>query len=117
MLEKPVFLQGLFPFHGAGLNRPHPFTPELIYKVPNDRRAQLVYFRGGNPSDELIYVLFKRDSKPMRYFPIGAKAAVHVELAVVEDLEPGTVLDISFAAPEHLSGSVLLDIGLVEIEA
>jgi hypothetical protein len=117
MLEKPVFLQGVFPFEGAGLNKPRAFTPALTYKVPDDRRAQLVYFRGGNPSAELIYVLFKRDSKPMRYFPIGAKASTHVELAVVEDLDPGTVLEIFAAAPEGLASSVLLDIGLVEIEA
>jgi hypothetical protein len=117
MLEQPVFLQGLFPFEGAGLNKPRPFEPALTYKVPADRRAQLIYFRAGNPTAELVYVLFKRDSKPMRYFPIGAKASTHVELAVVEDLEPGTVLDVSIAAAESVNGSVLLDIGLVEIEA
>lgn len=117
MLEKPVFLQGLFPFEGAGLNKPRPVMPELTYKVPADRRAQMVYFRGGNPTAELIYVLLKRDSKPMRYFPLGAKDGSHVELAVVEDLEPGTLLQVMIAAPEGVSGSVLLDIGLVEIEA
>src|SRR5581483_5203199 len=102
MLEKPVFLQGVFPFEGAGLNKPRAFTPDLTYRVPGVRRAQLIYFRAGNPMPELIYVLFKRDSKPMRYFPIGAKASVHVELAVVEDLEPGTVLEISVAGEEGL---------------
>ena len=117
MLEKPVFLQGLFPYEGAGLNKPRTFTPALNYRVPNDRRAQLVYFRAGNPSNELIYVLFQRNSKPMRYFPIGAKGATHVELAVVEDLEPGTVLDVLVGAPETLNSSVLIDVGLVEIEA
>jgi hypothetical protein len=117
MLEKPVFLQGLFPYEGAGLNKPRAFAPGLTYKVPNDKRAQLVYFRSGNPADDLIYVLFQRNSKPMRYFPVGAKASTHVELAVVEDLEPGTVLDVLIAAPETLKASVLLDIGIVEIEA
>lgn len=117
MLEKPIFLQGLFPFEGTGLNKPRAFQQELTYKVPSDRRAQLVYFRGGNPTAELVYVLLQRDSSPMRYFPIGAKSSTHVELAVVEDLEPGTVLDVSIAAAEGISGSVVLDIGLVEIEA
>ena len=117
MLEKPVFLQGLFPYEGAGLNNPRRFTPELTYKVPEDRRAQLVYFRAGNPLDELVYVLFKRNGKPMRYFPVGAKAATHVELAVVEDLDPGTSLDVLIAAPETIAATLLLDIGLVEIEA
>jgi hypothetical protein len=117
MLEKPVFLQGLFPFEGAGLNKPRAFASALSYKVPNDKRAQLIYFRAGNPAEELVYVLFQRNSKPMRYFPIGAKAATHVELAVVEDLEPGTILDVLIAAPEAVKASVLLDIGIVEIEA
>jgi hypothetical protein len=117
MLEKPVFLQGLFPFEGVGLNKPRAFAAALNYKVPNDKRAQLIYFRAGNPSEELVYVVFQRNSKPMRYFPIGAKAGTHVELAVVEDLEPGTVLDVLIAAPEDLKATVLLDVGLVEIEA
>lgn len=117
MMEKPVFLQGLFPFKGAGLNNPSAFQPRLTYKVPSDKRAQLVYFRAGNPAEELIYVLLKRDGKPMRYFPIGAKGATHVELAVVEDLEPETVLEVLLAAPEELNNSVLLDLSLVEIEA
>lgn len=117
MLEKPVFLQGLFPYKGVGLNQPLPFAPELSYKVPDDKRAQLVYFRAGNPLEELVYVLFRRDGKPMRYFPVGGKASTHVELAVVEDLEPGTSLEVLIAGPENVTASLLLDIGLVEIEA
>jgi hypothetical protein len=117
MLEKPVFLQGLFPYGGGGLNEPRAFTKELTYKVPDDRRAQLVYFRAGNPESDLVYVVFKRNGKAMRYFPVGAKAASHVELAVVEDLDPGTLLEVLIAAPENITASLLLDIGLVEIEA
>ncbi|MBV8052163.1 MAG: hypothetical protein JOZ80_13285 [Acidobacteriaceae bacterium] len=117
MVEKPVFLQGAFGFSGTGLDKPSAFKPALSYKVPFDKRAQLVYFRAGNASAELIYVVLMRDSKPMRYFPIGAKGATHVELAVVEDLQPDTVLEVVLAAPEGLSDSVLLDMGLVEIEA
>ena len=117
MLEKPVFLQGVFPYGGAGLTNPRPFVPELAYKVPDDRRAQLVYFRAGNPIDELVYVLFKRNGKPMRYFPVGAKGSCHVELAVIEDLEPGTALEVMIAAPEKVFASLVLDIGLVEVEA
>jgi assimilatory nitrate reductase catalytic subunit len=117
VLERPVFLQGLFPYGGVGLTDPRPFVPELTYRVPDDKRAQLVYFRAGNPVDELVYVLFKRNGKAMRYFPIGAKPASHVELAVIEDLEPGTTLEILVAAPEKVFASLMLDIGLVEVEA
>jgi hypothetical protein len=115
MLETPRFLQGVYPFTGAGLSKPVAFAPHVSYKVPFDKRSQLIYFRGGNAADELVYVIFLRDGKPMRYFPIGAKAASHVELAVVEDLEPETVLEILIAAPEGLASSLVLDIGLMEI--
>ena len=36
-------------------------------------------------------------------------------LAVVEDLFPDTKLEIFFAAPEGAAGTVVLDIGLMEI--
>jgi hypothetical protein len=74
-----------------------------------------VYFRGGNSTEELIAVVVMRDGAPMRYFPIGAKAAVHVPLRVVEDLLADTVLEVFLAAPDGLSGTVFVDIGLVEI--
>ena len=116
MLEKPVFLQGWFNFSGTGLDEPAALNPAVTYKVPFDKRAQLVYFRAGNPIDELIYVVLTRDRKAMRYFPIGAKGASHVELAVVEDLQPETVLEVLLAAPAGVTDSVVLDLGLVEIE-
>jgi hypothetical protein len=115
MLENPKFLQGLFSFGGSGLESPVPLQPAVSYRVPFDRRAQLVYFRAGNPSGELVYAVLERNGRPMRYFPIGAKAAVHVELAVVEDLEPETELTVRIGAPNGLQSSVLLDVGLVEI--
>ena len=40
-----------------------------------------------------------RDGKPMRIFPIGAKAAMHVPLAVVEDLMPDSKVEVFVAAP------------------
>jgi len=114
MLEKPKFLQGLFPFRGSGLEHAIPFSPELTYKVPFDKRSQLVYFRAGNSTSELIYLLVKRNNLPMRYFPVGAKDAVHISLAVVEDLHPETLLEVFIAAPNGLEGQVLLDIGFME---
>ena len=115
MLEKPRFFQGLYPFEGAGLAQLIPMKPAVIYKVPFDKRAQLIYFRAGNSSPELIYLVFKRNGVPMRYFPIGAKDATHVSLAVVEDLQPETQLEILLAAPEGVKGSIVLDVGLMEI--
>lgn len=115
MLEKSAFIQGLFSFEGSGLEKPVSFQPPVTYKVPPDKRAQTIYFRGGNPTTELVYVVLTRGGKPMRYFPIGAKAGIHVPLAVVEDISPGTPVELLIAAPAGLKSSVLIDIGMLEI--
>ena len=91
------------------------FGPPLSYTVPFAKRSQLIYFRAGNPSDEMIYIVLMRREEPLRYFPVGARGAVHVPLAVVEDLGPETRVDVLVGAPEGLKSSVLLDIGFVEI--
>jgi assimilatory nitrate reductase catalytic subunit len=110
-----VFRQGIFGFEGQGLEKPAPIDESLHYVVPLGTTAQALYFRGGNSSDELIVVVLVRDGEPMRYFPVGAKAATHVVLRVVEDLDGGTELDLRLAAPEGLTGSVVIDFGLVEV--
>ncbi len=115
MQEKPSFIQGLFQYEGRGLSTPVSFSPPAAYTVSFSKRAQLIYFRAGNPLAEMIYVVLMRRGEPVRYFPIGAKSAVHVPLAVVEDLDPDTTVDVLVGAPEGAAGSVLLDIGFVEI--
>jgi hypothetical protein len=114
MSEKPKFLQGIYPFTGAGLEAPTPLG-DATYTAPADKRAQLIYFRAGNSSADLICLSLFRDGSLMRLFPVGAKADSHVSLAVVEDLEPDTKLEVRVAAPSGVSGSVVLDIGLLEI--
>jgi hypothetical protein len=109
------FLQGVFPFEGKGLDRPAPLGPELSYVVPDGFAAQAVYFRGGNASGELICAVLMRDGKPMRYFPIGARGDVHVSLRVVEDLLAGTSVEVWLAAPAGVSGTAIVDLGLVEV--
>jgi assimilatory nitrate reductase catalytic subunit len=76
--------------------------------------AQALYFRGGNATDELVVAVLIRDGVPMRYFPIGAKGDVHVPLRVVEDIEGGSAIELRVAAPLHLVGTVVVDLGLVE---
>jgi assimilatory nitrate reductase catalytic subunit len=115
MISKSVFLQGVFAFEGAGLDKPTLIDPTLAYTVPGGVTTQPLYFRGGNSADELITVVLVRDGAPMRYFPIGARASTHVALAVVEDLEDGTTLELHVSAPEGLSGAVVVDLGLVEV--
>ena len=72
-------------------------------------------FRGGNSLDDLVCVVLLRDGAPMRFFPIGAKSEVHVPLRVVEDLAAGTVLELHASAPDGASGTLVVDLGLVEV--
>ena len=99
MLTQNRFLQGVYPFDGAGLDKPAPLSAELSYVVPDGVVAQALYFRGGNTTDELVIVVLMRDGVPMRYFPIGAKCDVHVPLRVVEDIEGGSVVELQLSAP------------------
>ncbi len=116
MLEStPRVVTGIFRFQGAGYERMDLLHARLSYTVPPDKRAQLIYFRAGNSSPEMICLALLRNGQPMRFFPIGAKAAEHVSLAVVEDLPPDAKLEVFIAAPEGVAGTIALDMGLVEI--
>jgi hypothetical protein len=115
MLEKPAFIQGLFAYQGRGLGSPISFEPPVTYVVPSDKRAQTIYFRAGNPAAEMVYLVLTRNEVPMRYFPVGAKGAIHVPLAVVEDLSPDSRIEVLVAAPEGLQSSALVDVGFMEI--
>ncbi|MEP6716925.1 MAG: molybdopterin oxidoreductase [Terriglobia bacterium] len=115
MLEKPAFIQGVFAFEGRGLYQPCKLDPPVTYRVPADKRAQTIYFRAGNSSDQLIYLVLTSGGRPMRYFPVGAKGAVHVPLAVIEDLTPGSEVEVLAAAPAG-NATVVLDIGFMEID-
>jgi hypothetical protein len=111
----PRFLQGVFVFEGKGLDQPAPIDGLPGHLVPDGVVAQAVYFRGGNSAAELICVVLVRDGRPMRYFPIAAKGDVHVPLRVVEDLDAGTSVELWLAAPVGVTGSVVVDLGLVEV--
>jgi assimilatory nitrate reductase catalytic subunit len=115
MHSKPVFLQGIFSFTGQGLEKPVLVHESLRHVVPFGVTAQALYFRGGNSSDSLICAVLARDGVPMRYFPIGAQDGTHVALRVVEDLDGGTEISLQLAAPEGLTGSVVIDFGMVEV--
>ena len=111
----PRFLQGIFAFIGQGLDAPFLLDPSLTYTVPPGSSTQPVYFRGGNSAEDMIYLTLMRDGAPMRYFPIAMKGATHVSLRVVEDLLSDTVIEVFLGAPQGLSGTVVVDVGLVEI--
>jgi len=113
-LKNPNSCKACITSPGRGLDLPQSFATPVLYKVPFDKRSQMVYFRAGNSSAELIYVVLMRDGKAMRYFPLGAKSATHVPLAVLEDLHPDTLMEVLLAAPTGTSGSLILDIGFTE---
>ena len=111
---KNIFLQGIFPFDGAGLEKAVPIHSQLSHFVPDGVINQTLYFRGGNSSAELITVVLMRDGVPMRYFPIGARGDVHVPLRVVEDIDGGSLIELRLLADTGVSGSVVVDMGMVE---
>ncbi len=115
METTPRFLQGVFAFAGHGLDKFGPVGPGLVYAVPADKRAQLIYLRAGNSSGALITFVLMQDGKPARYFPVGAHGSVHVPLAVVEDLEPDTKVELVIGALAGESGMVVVDVGILEI--
>jgi len=115
MEETPRFIQGVYSFKGKGLAQVSPFRSPVTYKVPFDKRAQLIYLRAGNSTPELIYIALLRGKAAFRYFPIGAKSAIHVQLAIVEDIDPESELELAVGAPEGLEGQVMIDLGLLEI--
>jgi hypothetical protein len=110
----PRFLQGRFAFHGKGFDTLADIDDTLSLTVPAGSTVQAVYFRGGNSSDEMVTVALMHDGKPVRYFPIGAKGGTHVPLRLVEDFLEGATLHLALTAPESASGTVIIDLGLVE---
>jgi hypothetical protein len=113
--SKPCFLQGAFPFEGAGYEAASLLHPTLSYTVPADKRAQLIYMRGGNSTESMVCISLVQDGKPVRLFPVAAKGATHVPLAVVEDLPPDTKIEIFIGAPAGVAGTAVVDLGIIEI--
>ena len=111
----PRFLQGVYPFAGRGVYDLAPLNNDTQYIVPTGCTAEVVYFRAGNLSEDLLYFTLSADGVPLRYFPIGPKSDLHVPLAIVEIHPAGTKLEICLAAPRGLTGTVVIDIGILEI--
>ncbi len=111
----PRFLNGAFAFVGEGFDKPRLLDGTLVYVVPRDRRAQMIYLRAGNSSGELLALTLMQNDVVARIFPVGARASVHVPLAVVEDLQPDTRIEVFCAAEAGTRGTVVLDIGILEI--
>jgi assimilatory nitrate reductase catalytic subunit len=107
----PVLLQAIVPFEGRGLTAPQAL--DLGYTVPPGKTAGMFYFRGGSTVSGMVNVAVMRDGRPMRYFPLAANSAMHVSLAIVEDLPAGTEIEV-YAAGDG-SGVLILDIDYLEV--
>src|SRR5215218_3030994 len=107
----PILLQVLATFEGHGLAAPQALG--LSYTVPKDRTAGMFYFRAGSTVAGMVNISVMRDSQLMRYFPVAPNSAIHVSLAIVEELPAGTQIDILAAAEG--SGTLILDIGYLEV--
>ncbi len=115
MYSRPHTLTGVVAFTGAGYDRASLPDPSLVYVVPADRRAQLIYVRAGNSSAALAYVALVTNGRTTRLFPVGAQAAMHVQLSIVPDLEPGDRIELHLAAAPGESGTLVIDLGFTEI--
>lgn len=116
-LAVPRFLQGVFPFMGRGFFEMGPLHDSLVYTVPPGKAAEVVYFRAGNLSDDLVYLALCISGKPVRYFPVGPKADFHVPLSIVETHPAKSRIEIGLAAARGLSGSIVIDVGILEEDA
>jgi hypothetical protein len=54
-----------------------------------------------------------RDVQAMRYVSVAAGGAIHVPLAIVDELQPGT--EITIAAAAEGWGKLILDVGFLEV--
>ena len=116
-LATPRFLQGVYPFAGRGFFDVGPLHDALCYVVPKGAKAEVIYFRAGNLSDDLIYLALCVNCLPVRYFPVGPKADFHVPLSITETYPAGSKIEVGLAAPRGLNGAVVLDVGILEENA
>jgi len=110
----PRFLQGVFPFAGRGFFDLGPLNDALCYHVPPGTTAEVIYFRAGNLSDDLLYLALSVNGRPIRYFPVGPKADFHVPLSIIETHPAGSRIEVGLAAPRGLTGAVVVDVGILE---
>lgn len=113
MAYTTVLLQTITEVEGEGLDSPKDLG--LSYTVSQGCTAGVQYVRAGNTADGMANITLLKDGKVMRYFPISAGGSIHVPLAIVDDLRPGTEVTVTVAAEG--SGTLILDVGILEVNA
>ena len=106
-----VLLQTITDIVGEGIDSPQDLN--LTYSVSQGCTAGVQYVRAGNTTEGMINVTVLKDNKAMRYVPVAAGGTIHVPLAIVDELQPGT--EISIVAAANGSGKLILDIGILEV--
>jgi assimilatory nitrate reductase catalytic subunit len=106
-----VLLQTINALEGEGLDFPQNLG--LSYTVSQGCTAEVQYVRAGNTAEGMANIMLLKDGKVMRYFPISAGGSIHVPLAIVDELQPGT--EVSVTAACEGSGTLILDIGILEV--
>lgn len=111
MAYTTVLLQKIMAFEGKGLDSPEPL--DLTYIVPQGCTSGVQYVRAGNASAGMVNITLLKNGQPMRYVPVAAGGAIHVPLAIVDDLRPGTGIEV-FVAGEGI-GTLIVDVGITEV--
>jgi assimilatory nitrate reductase catalytic subunit len=106
-----VLLQTITARGGEGLDSPKDLG--LSYTVSQGCTAGVQYVRTGNTADGMANITLLNGGKVMRYFPISAGGSIHVPLAIVDEMQPGT--EVSVTAACEGSGTLILDIGILEV--
>lgn len=111
MAYTTALLQTITEIEGEGLNSPKSLN--LTYTVPQGCTAGVHYVRAGSTVKGMVNITILKNGKVMCYVPVAAGSAMHVPLAIVEDLSPGTEVEVTAAAEG--SGTLILDVGILEV--
>lgn len=111
MAYTTVLLQTITDIEGQGLSSPE--TLNLTYTVSQGCTAGVQYVRAGSTVPGMVNITILKNGKAMRYVPVAAQSAIHVPLAIVDELRPGTEISVAVAAEG--SGTLILDIGILEV--
>jgi hypothetical protein len=112
MAYTTVLLQTITNVEGEGLDSPSQL--DLSYTVSQGCTAGVQYVRAGSTLPGMLNITLLQNDKVMRYVPVAAGSAMHVPLAIVDELQPGTEISIAVAAEEG-SGTLILDVGILEV--
>ena len=109
------FLQGVYPFAGRGVFDLGPLHDDLCYTVPPGAAAEVVYVRAGNLSDDILYLALSVNGSPHPLLPGRAEGGLSRPPRHRRDLPAGSRIEVCLAAPRGLTGTIVVDVGIVEM--